>query len=184
MFSSQSRAHQGQQINEFTGYALSHSGKATAEDNIYNPAAGPDAYTNARVHAKLTRYTEAAKQRYGDDYDPATEPLDTDIVMRLGSGKQHGRYWMANSAIDPSSVPSLSAIRSRSTSSSDIPIAPRQQSNSQMMQLFQVTTVPFVVHLFTHVPCLCIVSTLWVYRTGWQSWRPGRRPRKRPIGGR
>lgn len=148
MFFSQSSAHQGQPINEFAGYALSHSGKATAEDNVYDPAKGPDAYTNARVHGKLTQYTEAAKKRYGDEFDPATEPLDTDLVMRLGGGKQHGRYWMANSAIDPSSVRRLSEIRSRSTTSSDIPIAPRQQSNTQMMEAFQVITVSFVVHWF------------------------------------
>ena len=152
MFSSQSAAHQGQQINEFAGFALSHTGKSTAPDNVYDPASEPEKYTNARVHAKLTQYTEAAKQRYGDDFDPATEPLDTDLVMRLGGGKQHGRYWMANSAIDSSSVHRLSEIRSRSTTSSDIPIAPRHQSSTQMMQAFQVITVSFVVHWFTHVP--------------------------------
>jgi hypothetical protein len=148
VFSSQTDSHGGQEINEFTGYSLAHKGKARAPGNVYNPADGADAYTNESVYPKLAQYTEAARRRHGDDFDPATEPLDTDLVMRLGGGKQHGRYWMANSAIESSSVPRLSEIRARSTSSSDIPIAPRQQSSAQMMAALQVSTVLFVVHWF------------------------------------
>ena len=148
VFSSQSQSHGGQEINEFMGYALAHKGPATAADNIYNPEDGADAYTNASVYPKLAEYTSAARTRHGEDFDPATQPLDTDLVMRLGGGKQHGRYWMANSAIESSSVPRLSQIRQTSTSSSDIPIAPRQPSSTQMMAAFQVSTILFVVHWF------------------------------------
>jgi hypothetical protein len=106
--------------------ALSHKGKATAPDNRYDPEDGPDAYTNVNVHPKLAEYTTAFRRCHGEEKDPATEPLDTDLVMRLGGGKQHDQYWMANSAIDPSSAPMLREIRrGGSSSSSDIPIAPR-----------------------------------------------------------
>jgi len=131
VFSSQTQSHGGQVVNEFTGYALAHKGKATVADNVYDPADGPDTYTNASVYPKLAEYTSAAHQRHGETFDPATDPLDTDLLMRLGGGKQHGRYWMANSAIESSSVPSLSQIRRDGTrSSSDIPIAPRRPSNA------------------------------------------------------
>jgi hypothetical protein len=30
------------------------------------------------------------------------------FVMRLGGGKKHGRYWMADSVIDTASTPTLS----------------------------------------------------------------------------
>jgi hypothetical protein len=146
VFSSQTDSHGGQQINEFGGYSLAHKGKALDPNNVYNPE--DSGYTNESIYPKLAQYTEAARRRHGDDFDPATEPLDTDLVMRLGGGKQHGRYWMANSAIDSSSVPRLSEIRARSTSSSDIPIAPRQQSSAQIMAALQVSTVLFVVHWF------------------------------------
>jgi len=126
VFSSQTQSHGGQVVNEFTGYALAHKGKATAADNVYDPADGPDAYTNASVYPKLAEYTSTARQRHGETFDPAIDPLGMDLLMRLGGGKQHGRYWMANSAIESSSVPTLSQIRRDGTrSSSDIPIAPR-----------------------------------------------------------
>ena len=149
VFSSQTQSHGGYVVNEFMGYDLAHKGKATAADNVYDPVDGPDAYTNASVYPKLTEYTSAARQRHGETSDPATEPLDTDLLMRLGPGKQHGSYMMANSAIDPSSAPTLREIRrGGSSSSSDIPIAPRQPSSAQMFSQFQVSAVSFVVHSF------------------------------------
>jgi hypothetical protein len=126
VFSSQSQVHGGEVVNEMVGYALSHKGKATAPGNRYDPEDGPDAYTNANVHRKLAEYTTAFRRRHGEEKDPTTEPLDTDLVMRLGGGKQHDQYWMTNIAIDPSSAPTLREIRrGGSSSSSDIPMAPR-----------------------------------------------------------
>jgi len=149
VFSSQSQAHGGQDCNEMMGYALSHKGRATAPDNVYDEEDGPDAYTNSSVYPKIDAYRRVFRQRHGETSDPATEPLDTDLLMRLGPGKQHGSYMMANSAIDPSSAPTLREIRrGGSSSSSDIPIAPRQPSSAQMFSQFQVSAVSFVVHSF------------------------------------
>ncbi|XP_066338485.1 uncharacterized protein [Miscanthus floridulus] len=125
------QTHGGQEINEYTAYLLSHKGKATDPNNVYNPEDGPDAYTNPTAYEKATEYTVAARQRYGETFDPTAEPLDTDLLQRLGPGKQHGRYYMAHSALDPSQVPTLTQVRSTPTSSSDIPVAPRRQSASQ-----------------------------------------------------
>jgi hypothetical protein len=108
VFSSQSATHGGEQINEFTGYALAHIDKAKAPTTVYSSSLGPEECTSPVVYDKLTKYAAAGRERHGDDYDPATEPLDTDLVMRIGGGKQHGRYFMANSVIDPSSVQTLS----------------------------------------------------------------------------
>ena len=90
VFFSQTQSHGGQVVNEFTGYALAHKGKATAVNNVYDPADGPNAYTNASVYPKLAEYTSVARTRHGEDFDPATQPLDMDLMMRLGGGKQHG----------------------------------------------------------------------------------------------
>ena len=73
-------------------YALAHKGKATAPEVTYNPVDRPEAYTNASVHSKLSEYTSVARERHGEDFDLATQPLDTDLLMRMGGGKQHGRY--------------------------------------------------------------------------------------------
>jgi hypothetical protein len=105
-------------------YALAHKGKAMAPEVTYNPANGPEAYTNASVHGKLSEYTSAARQRHREDFDPATQPLDIDLLMRLGGGKQHDQYWMADNIVDSASVPNLAKIRARSTSSS-LPICSR-----------------------------------------------------------
>lgn len=129
-----SGAHGGEEINEVVGYALSHKGKATDPDNRYDPEDGPDAYTNVNVQPNLAEYIAAFRRRHGEDKDPTQEPLDTELMMRLGGGKQHGSYWMANSAIDPTTTPTLREIRRvGSSSSSDIPIAPRRPSTAQML---------------------------------------------------
>ena len=149
VFSSQTKTHGGQQINEFTGFALAHKGKATAESTIYDPAEGPEVYTNANVYNKLARYTAAGLERHGPTFDPTTDPLDTDLMMRVGGGKQHSRYFITNSAIEPSSVQTLSQIRRGGTRSRpEIPIAPQQPSSSQMMMALQVSAVLFIVHSF------------------------------------
>jgi hypothetical protein len=112
-------------INEFTGYILSHQGKATDLENVYDPARGPDAIINHNVYDKVVQYTEAVHTRHGANYDPSTEPLDTDVLMRTGGGKQHSHYFIAHSVIDPTTVPSLREVHRSGSSagtSSDVPI--------------------------------------------------------------
>jgi hypothetical protein len=56
---------------EFMAYAMAHKGKATAPDTVYNPEDGPKAYSNTSVYSKLTKYASAARERHGEDFDPA-----------------------------------------------------------------------------------------------------------------
>jgi hypothetical protein len=148
VFSPQKEAHPGQDINEFMGYALSHKDRAKALSNVYDQVEGPEAYTDPNVYDKLAKYTAIGRQRYGPDFDPTTAPLDTDLVMRMGGGKQHGRYALANSAIDEASTLSEIQRADAKTGGSKIPIAPRQQSSMQMMATLQVSAVSFIIHSF------------------------------------
>ena len=107
MFSSQGQPHGGIVINEYVGYAHAHKGRADDPNNVYSPADEAEAYTNPSAYEKMTEYTSHARARHGDDFDPATEPLDIEILMRAGGGKQHGWYYMAHNAIDPTTVPTL-----------------------------------------------------------------------------
>ena len=61
-------------------YALAHKGKATNSDVTYNTMNGPEAYTNASVHSELSEYTSAAHECHGEDFDPSTKPLYTDLL--------------------------------------------------------------------------------------------------------
>jgi hypothetical protein len=106
---------------------MAHKGKATS-DVTYNSDDGPEAYTNPAVHSRLSEYTAMDKEVHGLDYDPSIEDIDRDILMRVGGGKRHGRYWIADGAIDSSSTPTLSQVRARSTSVSPA-IRPRQDSS-------------------------------------------------------
>jgi len=97
-----------------------------ARSNIeYNPDAGPEAYTNSSIHTRLTSYTEAARSVHGPAYDPRTEErLDPEIVMRVGEGKKHGRFWLGDGVLNTGSTPPLNRLRAASTSSS-VPISQR-----------------------------------------------------------
>jgi hypothetical protein len=142
VFSSQTQSHDDQVINEFTGYILSHQGKAIDSENVYDLARGPDAITNQNVYDKVVQYIKVVRTCHGADYDPSTEPLDMDILMRMGGGKQHDKYFIAHSVIDPAIVPSLREVRHSGSSvgtSSDVPIQPRRPSSTQMMAVVQVT---------------------------------------------
>jgi hypothetical protein len=105
-------------------YALAHMGPARS--NIkYNPDVGPKSYTNSSVHTCLTSYTEAVRSVHGPGYDLRTkERLDPKIVMRVGQGKKHGRFWPSDGILDTGSTLPLNRLRAASMSSS-MPISQR-----------------------------------------------------------
>jgi hypothetical protein len=88
---------------------MAHEGKATS-DITYNPDDRPEAYSNPAVYSRLHEYTAMAQEVHGPDYDPRTEDINGDVLMRVGGGKMHGRYWIADGAIDSSSTPTLSQV--------------------------------------------------------------------------
>ena len=83
---------------------MAHKGKATSDVN-YNPADPPEAYSNATVHSRLSEYNSMATEVNGPDFDPSTEPIDAEVVMRVGGGKKPGRYWIGDSLIDTAITP-------------------------------------------------------------------------------
>jgi hypothetical protein len=87
-------------------------------DVTYNPDDGSEVYRNPAIYSCLSEYIAMVQKVYGPDYDPRTEDIDRDVLMRVGGGKRHGRYWIADGAIDSSSTPTLSQVRARNMSSS------------------------------------------------------------------
>jgi sugar phosphate isomerase/epimerase len=126
-------------------YAMSHKGKATAPETSYNPDDPPEAYSNSSVHTRLTDYIEAARAVHGADFDPASEDLDGSIVMRVGGGKKHVRYWLGDGVIDSSSTPTLAQLRALTTSGS-VPIRPRPSPSQSRVAELEVIFVLLVVH--------------------------------------
>ena len=95
---------------------MAHIGKAKS-DVIYNPQDPPEAYSNATVHSRLSEYNSMETEVHGPEFDPSTQPVDEEIIMRAGGGKKHGRFWIGDSIIDTASTPTFAQIRARSTSS-------------------------------------------------------------------
>jgi hypothetical protein len=96
---------------------MAHKGKATS-DVTYNLDDGLEAYSNPAIYNRLHHYTAMAQEVHGPEYDPRTEQINPDVLMRVGGRKRHGRYWIADGAIDSSFTPTLSQVRARSTGSS------------------------------------------------------------------
>ncbi|TVU13163.1 hypothetical protein EJB05_40695, partial [Eragrostis curvula] len=132
-----SAAHGGQPCGQFMAFALAHKGKAESEVS-FNPEDPPSAYSNATVHSRISQYTAAARQVHGEDWDPSTHDLDGELVMRVGGGKKHGRYWIGDSTLDTASTPTLSQIRARSTDSAP-PIRPRPTATQIQIEQVQAS---------------------------------------------
>ena len=122
---------------------MAHKGKATS-DVSYNPDDPPEAYTNPTAYDRISEYTSAARSIHGNDYNPSSQDLDAEVVMRIGGGKKHGRYYLGDGVIDATSTPSLSQLRARSTDTS-IPIRPRPETPQQRILSLQVISILLVV---------------------------------------
>ncbi|CAN6356418.1 unnamed protein product, partial [Urochloa humidicola] len=140
-----SASHGGEELNSFQAFALSHMGKATS-DVRFDPEAPPSAYSNAAVHSRLSAYSQGAKEVHGPDYDPSAHDLDGEVVMKVGGGKKHGRYYLGDSVLDTATTPTLSQIRARSTSA-DPGIRQRPTVADLGVQALQVIFVSFIISL-------------------------------------
>jgi hypothetical protein len=140
-----------QSCSIFSAYAMSHKYKATS-DVTYNLDGRPEAYSNPTVYICLSEYIVMAQEVHGLDYDPRTEDIDRDVLMRVRGGKRHERYWIVDGAIDSSSTPTLSQVRARSTRSSPA-IRPRQDSSHHRIQQHQVSA-SVTHHSLSYIPSL------------------------------
>jgi hypothetical protein len=50
------------------------------------------------------------KEIHKDDYNVRTKPIDAEAIMRLEGGKKDRRLWIADGAIDSTTVQNLVAI--------------------------------------------------------------------------
>ena len=107
VFLPQSSSHDGQPCSQFKAWVLSKKGKATTNID-FNPVDPPEAYSDPSIHSCVSEYTAMARLVHGPQFDPSTEDLDGEIVMRVGGGKKHGRYWIGDSTLDTASTPTLS----------------------------------------------------------------------------
>lgn len=123
---------------------MAHKGKAS--EVTFNPDDPPTAYTNPVSYNRITAYTQGGKEKYGPEWDPAAAPLDGDVIMRVGGGKKHGRYAIANSSVDPLSTSTLSQIRAMDTGSSGPAIRPRETVASLQVQQLQVISDICIIH--------------------------------------
>ena len=62
------------------------------------------------------KYREKFAEVHGAEANPETAPLDTEVVMLAGQGKKKCRFWIAESIVPPSSIPTMRQIRRGRTS--------------------------------------------------------------------
>ena len=107
----------------------------------------PEAYSNATVHSRLSDYTEMARELHGPEFDPATEDISGEVVMRMEGGKWHGRVPLDDGILDTASTPTLSQIRA---SGSGPAIRPRTDASHHHIQALQVIFLSFIIHYVLH----------------------------------
>jgi hypothetical protein len=78
---------------------------------VFNPDAPAEAYSDPTVHAKVRDYAEAVRALRGSEHNLSTEPLETEVIVRLGQGRKHERLWIADGADSSSSARSLFDVR-------------------------------------------------------------------------
>ena len=100
----------------FDNYGMAHTAsykkaKALSESDL----ATPSTFTNVSAYNKLKAYSEVAKEKHGEDYDPRGKPIDPELVMISGGGRRHGAMAIGDRLIRcPLTLPQ---IKARQTSS-------------------------------------------------------------------
>nr|CAB3472403.1 unnamed protein product [Digitaria exilis] len=91
-----SAAHGNRDCPQFKAWCLAHMGKAT-DDIDYSEDTPDSAFTNPTIPPRVSSYTSRSREVHGPDYAPSTQNFDGRVVMEVGGGKKHGRYWMGDS---------------------------------------------------------------------------------------
>jgi hypothetical protein len=101
-------------------------------------AALPSAFYRALGKEDFAK-EDFAKEDFAESHTRQSPALGKELVlMRVGGGKRHRRYWIADGAIDSSSTPTPSQVRARSTGSSPA-IRPRHDSSQHCIQQLEVS---------------------------------------------
>jgi hypothetical protein len=90
---------------------MAHKGKVTY-DVTFNLDDLPEAYTNTTIQPRVTKHTTMAWEVCGSNFDSVREPLDLETIIRIGEGRKHGRYFVADCLLVPCDVPTLSQVQS------------------------------------------------------------------------
>lgn len=141
--SSQSSSHGGRTLSKFQAYGMARKAKASS-DVTFNVDDPPEAYSDPGIHARITTYASEVRS-VRSDWDPSTDDIDGTVVMRVGQGKKHGRYWLGDGVLDSTQDPSLSQIRAE-TPSGGPAIRQRSSPSQQKIVALEVSPVALVVH--------------------------------------
>jgi hypothetical protein len=96
---SQETTHLGEEVSEFSVWAMSHMGRASSSVS-FDLASPPEAYSDPTVYTKVQEYTSKVREIHGEDYDVRIEPIDVEAIMMLRGGKKHRRLWITDGVID------------------------------------------------------------------------------------
>src|SRR4051812_44418900 len=128
-------------------YGMAHTtsykkAKALLESDL----ATPSTFTNIAAYSKLKDYTEVAKEKHGEAYNPLVKPIEPELVMISGGGRHHGAMAIADKLIRCDKT--LPEIKARQTSSSPA-IRPRPRPVDLAIEVSH-KTLPFFCSLIEY----------------------------------
>ncbi|KAK1648521.1 hypothetical protein QYE76_066326 [Lolium multiflorum] len=68
-------------------------------------------WVNPQSETQCTSYVSKFKQKHGESSNPEADDFDPEVAVLAGEGLKHGRLWLGDGCIDPTTVPSLRQTR-------------------------------------------------------------------------
>ncbi|KAK1613692.1 hypothetical protein QYE76_019209 [Lolium multiflorum] len=68
-------------------------------------------WVNEQAETQCTAYVSKYKQKHGETSQPEAEDFDVEVAVLAGEGMKHGRLWLGDGCVDPTTVPTLRQIR-------------------------------------------------------------------------
>src|ERR1043165_3338901 len=98
-------------------YGMAHTASYKKSKTLsVSDLATPSTFTNIAAYSKIKAYTEVAKEKHGEAYNPIGKPIDPELVMISGGGRRHGAMSIGDKLIRCEKT--LREIKARQTSSS------------------------------------------------------------------
>ena len=83
-------------------------------------------WVNELAETQCTAYVSKFKEKHSENSQPKAEDFDVEVAVLAGEGMKHGRLWLRDGCVDPTTVPTLRQIhRGRQSGQPQVETRPR-----------------------------------------------------------